>query len=326
MNQTPHFGKLSAGIIIRDPAELRPHPLVKDLPRWAKDDPRFYGLCDDIRDNGIKIPLQITQDGRVLDGETCRQAARALQMDGVPCVIVPDDQATETVLRGLVRRRHLTKSQLAFLVVPLIQPAFEESQRRMNWAKKGSQTPANSIRREDYQRLTTFSVAEYAENMGMSARFLQMARTLLELIAANPGPHEFELEVDDKPVTRTMMLKEWVILRLFDAESPQGLTEINKAAGYFVSCWESPGKRVGGPPKTETRQMELFEQTFKTEVVRWNYWASFDDKQKLSFFKKVQAHASSLSPTQVRDMAEYHEVMARTLRNAAKQAVAEEAA
>ena len=55
-------------ILLRDPADLRPHSLVKSLPRWQKDDPRFYGLCEDIKANGISTPLRITASGQVLDG------------------------------------------------------------------------------------------------------------------------------------------------------------------------------------------------------------------------------------------------------------------
>jgi hypothetical protein len=309
----------SQTIINKDPAELRPHSLVKDLPRWAKDDPRFYGLCDDIRDNGIQTPLKITQEGRVLDGELCRLAARALQMDSVPCVIVPDDQATETVLRGLVRRRHLTKGQLAFLAVPLIQPAFEESQRR-----RMMNNPACQTKRTEFA--SGASVADYAANMGMSARYMQMAKVLFDLIADNPEPHEFEIEADDKTVTKTMTLKDWVIIRLFDPEKPQGLTEINKAAGCFAAYWENPAKRTGGAPQDEDGQLKLLFRVESDLSTRWDYWQDCDKNQKLAYFEKVKSAFSVLPPDKLEGMAQYHEVMARTLRKAAKEAQAEEAA
>lgn len=142
-------------IELRDPTDLRPLPFVKAMVRWGKESDEFKGFCDDVRDNGIKHPLLITADGRVVDGETRRQAALAMQLAQVPCLTVPDDEVQEVIVRELVRRRNLTKGQLAYVVVPILEPAFLESLRRR---AAGKRNLSDSVGKVEWCQLLGFSV------------------------------------------------------------------------------------------------------------------------------------------------------------------------
>ena len=295
----------SQTIFYKNPAGLSPHSLVKDLPRWAKDDPRFYGLCDDIRDNGIQMPIKITQEGRVLDGETRRLAARALQMDSVPCVIVPDDQAAETVLRGLVRRKHLSKSQMAFLAAPLIPISFMER------AKRGSQylTP-HSVGRSIDKRPQTAS--EYAALMGLGDELLRQANWLYGMFSQYVKPEKWG------DATEPATLKDYVTAMIFREDDPASVGEANRAVGYLLECIENPRKKTGGQPKEAEKQMQLFIRLSNDEIARWAYWQKFTPHQQAEVIEKINRKIVTLPVPQCAALADYHKHMARLYEKAAK--------
>jgi ParB-like chromosome segregation protein Spo0J len=84
-------------IVLRSPADLRPHPLNKELygpptANEAYDNVRFSmsrGGFDE------RHPLLVTQEGRIVSGVTRWAAAKSLKLESVPCeVFVPLGEET----------------------------------------------------------------------------------------------------------------------------------------------------------------------------------------------------------------------------------------
>lgn len=116
----------------RDPAHLKPLAVVKTMVRWAPDSTEFAAFKEDIKENGIKHPIQITSDDQVVDGWTRVLAARAWgdKFLTVPCVVVSEHEALEIVLRELVLRRNLTKGQQAYVTWPFLEDVRLERKAR----------------------------------------------------------------------------------------------------------------------------------------------------------------------------------------------------
>ena len=88
--------------------KLIPHPVAGLFPDLSPAD--FAALVDDIRENGVKVPI-VVHRGRILDG---RHRYRACQQLRKPCPTTEwdgRDPWLEVQSRNLVRR-HLTKDQI----------------------------------------------------------------------------------------------------------------------------------------------------------------------------------------------------------------------
>ncbi len=60
---------MEATIELRDPADLRVHKLIKDMPQLAEEDQEFENLCESVHETGHLIePLKITSDNAIVDG------------------------------------------------------------------------------------------------------------------------------------------------------------------------------------------------------------------------------------------------------------------
>ncbi|MDX6413667.1 MAG: hypothetical protein QOH23_1077, partial [Gaiellaceae bacterium] len=79
----------------------------------------YAAFLADIAERGILVPLEISEEGKVLDGRHRLQAARELGIDTVPVRIVAPADEHEHVLLAALQRRHLSASQKAALAVEL---------------------------------------------------------------------------------------------------------------------------------------------------------------------------------------------------------------
>src|SRR6476620_11474389 len=90
-------------------AELRPHPSAELVPVMQPDE--YAAFLADIAERDILVPLEINQDGSVLDGRHRLRAATELGIDTVPVRIVSPTDEHMYVLLAAVQRRHLSASQ-----------------------------------------------------------------------------------------------------------------------------------------------------------------------------------------------------------------------
>jgi hypothetical protein len=310
---------MEPAIVFRDPVQLKPLSDIKDFPRWNREDPRFMGLCDDIRDNGIRHPLQITGDDYVIDGETRRLVAKILGLKEVPCIIASESEVDEIIIRELVRRRNLTKGQLAFLVAPHLQKAFDESRNRMLSGKRSN--PDNSVCRvqtnpsDSVGRVQT--IKEYGVLMGFSVDLLEQARRLHAHFEADQVRRTM---TDSEGVTEEgVTLEEFFKPRLFRDHKPYGLGAVLAGIASMLDAEAHPNHRGGGKPKDLSRQLQLFERVLLTDAMnRWEYWQSCGEEEKAGHFARVRTKAATLPQDQCEEMAEYHSRLAQEFRKAAK--------
>jgi hypothetical protein len=164
----------------RDPNTLIPHPEVAQFPRWDHDSDGFRGFCNDIREHGIRHPIQITPDGIVLDGETRRQAAIEVGLVFVPVVLVPENESFTVIVRELVQRRNLTQSAKAFWGYHLFAEAHMEARaRRRDGLKKGQNSPSGT-------ECQTGNIGEFANFLGISERLFRHAAKVHEIFEKDP--------------------------------------------------------------------------------------------------------------------------------------------
>ncbi len=98
---------------------LRPHPNSDAVPGMSAQE--YETFVADITARGIQTPLKITTDGIVLDGHQRLKAANELAIATLPVTIVDPPDQLEYMLLAALRRRQLTASQRAALIVELDQ-------------------------------------------------------------------------------------------------------------------------------------------------------------------------------------------------------------
>lgn len=101
------------------------HPVAKLAPLAeaalvpALDRSSFRAFREDVRKQGVLVPLEVTGEGIVLDGCERLRAAIELGLERVPVRRVAPADPLEYRVHCALQRRHLTASQRAALVVAL---------------------------------------------------------------------------------------------------------------------------------------------------------------------------------------------------------------
>lgn len=273
----------------RDPAELSISPAVKDLPLWTKEDPKYCAMLEDVRARGFDLPLIIDPNNRIWDGRRRYKIAKDLQLTEVPVVVRKPDDLFGVAVGSLLHRQHYTKGQLAYVLAPLLEDAFAESERRKlaNLAKNPNYLrTAFSAARLDQQPK---SAAEWAEKIGVSERLFRLARELHELFRKHKEKREL---TDDDGVRETgVTFKEFYeprILRALDGEKkPYGLGAVKAGIGAHLS------ERVHSQAKQG--ELNLFMAGCDVLTKRLDYWEEFDDSAKAQAREAIQATVAKMS-------------------------------
>ncbi len=110
------------------------HPIAEMFP--LMEGKEFEELVEDIRTNGLRTPILLDRQGRILDG---RNRLRACAAAGVePRFEIfsgSEDEAMALVVSLNLRRRHLNESQRAMLAAQLKETAA-------NWPRKAAEKTA----------------------------------------------------------------------------------------------------------------------------------------------------------------------------------------
>ena len=104
-------------IELRKPAELTAHADAARIPVMAEGD--YGAFRADVEERGVRVPLEVTEAGVLLDGRQRLRAACELALATVPVMIVAPADELDYMLRAAVLRRQLTASQRAALAVEL---------------------------------------------------------------------------------------------------------------------------------------------------------------------------------------------------------------
>lgn len=238
-------------IVHRSPAELRPHPM-NSMPRWHQDSDAWLAFVEDIRQHGIRVPLQVTTRNEVVDGETRRLASLVVGLAEVPCVVVADDEVTECFTRELLHRRNLTKGQRAFLLLPHLDDLVEASRRRRaNNLRRGAHSPS-----VDQSTLGEETAELAARRFGFSRDLFFQAKRLHEAFAAEP-----ELREEFEP-------------RILDLDDPIGLGACLAGIAGRLSTKDQEKRHRAD------EQLELFSEAWTVLGKRFDYWTKLGDDDR----------------------------------------------
>lgn len=155
----------------RHPGELAAHPEGEQIPVMPAGE--YAAFRADIEACGIRVPLDITRAGVVLDGRQRLRAALELRHETVPVRVVAVEDELDYMLRAALFRRQLSPSQRAALVVELAQyhqlreRARKRQRANLRQSAEGATLPPRGKTRE--------AAAAWA---GVSARVVQDAATV----------------------------------------------------------------------------------------------------------------------------------------------------
>jgi hypothetical protein len=142
-----------AKVILRDPRELRAHPLNHQLYGPPTANSAYHDIRADMRRRGYdqSQPLMITDDDRVIGGVTRHAVARSLKLAEVPCEVFKPESEADAELeieRELVRRntyRTKTETMRAREQRKLLEVEAALARRRMAAGSDGG--PSKSVDR-----------------------------------------------------------------------------------------------------------------------------------------------------------------------------------
>lgn len=289
----------NAHVILKAPAELRPHPLKKSLPKsaeWQKGGAQFHALVDDIRERGIDHPLLITADNFIVDGELVWLAAKALQLAEIPCIVTSADPAG-VIISSLLQRRHLTKSGRVYLVYPLLAQAHADAHKRhLARLRTGN---AGTFVTPLYKGQTA---EDLAESLGVSRVLFAHAAKVHAIFAKDP---EYKALMEPK-ILRDASGSDR------EEERPVGLGAV--VAGYGGQCTKDKAKGDRG-------QLALFTEVVEDQFNRIRYWSQLADSDRNAVWKTVDERAARMQEGELKALAEFHNAMAVRLRRALKEGV-----
>jgi hypothetical protein len=233
------------------------HPAAEIFP--LMDDEEMAGLAADIKDNGLRSPIILDAEGRVVDGR-CRLAACKLAGVEPTFTSLNGDDPLTVVVSLNVHRRNLTKGQLA-IAAREAWPLYEVGQ--------GTRTDTSGKTSQKWTR------EELSERFHVSDKSIQQARALENDLAdvVKSGERsladayaEHQRRVDEKKRKDALPedLAERVHAERLDLEQAEAIeAERRERIGAFVSEVRrvlSVLSGMAGHPVPEEFQQALTEQ------------------------------------------------------------------
>ena len=264
--------------------DLTIHPAVKSQPRLSEDELLEWRKGFKAAGEGNMPPIYITPDGQIVDGRHRYWCAKKLGWKTVPVIVVPDDQVYSIILESLANRRHYTKSQLAYIVVPMLDDVFNEAKKRMLATQNNEAGKAASHSLQSCAE-TPESVAA---RLGVSYRVLMQAKEIRELFKADKVKRTMtdRDEVTEKDVT----LEEFFEPRILLAEDPEApRTRAYGLGAVLAGCHAvikmegmAANGRVhdGGRPAKVEQQLSLFDDSLKSFSTKFAYWEKWNQETR----------------------------------------------
>jgi hypothetical protein len=116
----------------RDPNDFKPgkfHPALKLIPELANDSDEFLSLAAAVKKCGFIRPILVDGEGRIVDdhSRSLWRAAQRWQLTTVPVKVVPTEEASLALIHSLKDVRHMTKSAIAYLALPIMENEVKAS-------------------------------------------------------------------------------------------------------------------------------------------------------------------------------------------------------
>jgi hypothetical protein len=238
----------------RQTADAKPavHPVADLFPMLADDE--LAELAEDIKQRGLLHPIVLDGEGRILDGRN-RQAACELAGVEPSTVVYDGDDPDGYALAVNIARRHMTKGQLAMLIVDAKPELFRDETVSANTLMIGKATISKARLVKQYASALVAPVISGADQLERAYKFAQDEKAksegtdaqLARLRAEDP---ELAAKVVEGELTLTgawAERKERVALERRDKEAAR------RAAGTLLSDFQSAvatvviGARLGEP-------------------------------------------------------------------------------
>ncbi len=143
------------------------HPAAELFPKMLSDD--FEALLQDIRDNGVRLPIVLSADGRLVDGRHRHAACKILKIEA-PTVVLPTDvEIYAWVISTNLHRRQLSTTQRAIIAARLANMDIGANQHKKEGVPIGTPSPSDEI-----------SLQSSAAMLNVSRRSVARAKQLLD--------------------------------------------------------------------------------------------------------------------------------------------------
>lgn len=298
----------------RDPQHLKHlHPALKHVPALPESSDEFLAIAAGLKKAGFIRPILIDQEERIIDdhSRTLWLAAKRWQLKEVPVQVCDSADAPLLLLNSLAHHRHLSKSAIAYLAVPHLQPALDAARlKKLENLRKGQEISERTLSGLSGNDSSAQTKEELAVELGISRTLLNLAIEVRKSFE-DKKPYTFNIVGGSKDgSSATMTLKEWFEPKLLqpfvggehEQNRPMGLGGIK--AGITAVIEGDPSKFSG----KKAQQMEFFIGAFTKDYSNWH---------KLSTTAKNEA-LEAITKKAERMTAEQCEANAAALRDAAE--------
>jgi hypothetical protein len=174
-----------------DPAKLEVHPIAGMFPLMQGRE--FEELVEDIRANGLRTPILLDSQRRILDGRNRLRACRAAGVEPQFAIWEGGGSPLDLIVSLNLRRRHLNESQRAMLAAklketmrleaagPNLAPgrAATRAASLMNVSPSSVKYAAQVLRRGDRRLIQAVESGEVAVSFAAGARRSRPAKRAL---------------------------------------------------------------------------------------------------------------------------------------------------
>jgi hypothetical protein len=307
-------------IQMRDPQHLKGkyQAGLKRLPELEEGSEEFLALCAGLKRAEFRFirPILVDEHELVIDDHSRNllRAALRWQLKEVPVLVCGSGDAALLRIHSLAHVRHLSKSAVAYLAVPDLEPAVQASRmKRLENLRKGQCSPI--VSGGDDRDQTT---EDLAGELGIKRNLLFEARAVHKAFE-DKKKYCFNIAGGAKDgATEELTLKEFFepkLLRSFtggehEQYRPMGLGGI--IAGITAV---RAGDRDKFNPKSQG-QLNLFEN--KVNVVDgWKYWTRLSESERKQHFQNFEDRLELLPEEQRDELGDYFERLAKKCRKAA---------
>ena len=301
----------------RDPQHLKTiHPGLKHMPELPEGSEEFLALAAGVKRVGFTRPILIDQEERIIDDHSRNLArvARRWQFADVPVQVRSSEDAPMLRTHSLAHVRHLSKSAIAYLAVPDLQPALDAARLRQleNLRKSPDIAEGNSVAFE------AKTVEDLAEELGVSRYLLRMA---IQVRKAFEDKKQYTFNVQGGAKDGSVMectLKDWFEPRLVQAYVG-GEHEQNRPMGLGGILAGITAVREGDKSKfaPKPKQTDFFGDLFTRDVRKFN---ALTDSRRSAALAVIQKSAAELPPEECDKAADTMFEMGRIYRDAANKA------
>lgn len=120
---------------------MRLHKLRRHWPAINKEALDWIAHTDSVAASGVLVPILITAEGQIADGDWRWQAAKDWQIDKVPVTIIPEELVPVVMAETLIARKQMTRGAAVYLLLPLVKDVVHSAElRRLANIQEGRNT------------------------------------------------------------------------------------------------------------------------------------------------------------------------------------------